>query len=266
MKISLVVSTYNTPEYLKKVLEGIKLQTERPYEALIADDGSGPETAETVERCRRALPFPVVHLWQEDRGFRAAKIRNEAIKKSSGDYIIALDGDCVPERHFISDHAALARKGFFFQGKRMLLGRRASASFEPALAQETGFLLKLFLSGGLKNAHHLLRLPFMPGFSFGGRSLRGTRSCNMGFFREDLMAVNGFNEDFVGWGREDSELAARLYKYGLGRKSHPFRALCFHLWHEENDRSGLEKNEELLADVLARPEYRCKNGISKLGS
>lgn len=86
----------------------------------------------------------------------------------------------------------------------------------------------------------------------------------MGFFREDLIAVNGFNEDFVGWGREDSELAARLYKYGLVRKNHPFRALCFHLWHEENDRSGLEKNEKILGDVLARPEYRCKNGISKL--
>ncbi len=262
MKISLVVSTYNNPEYLKKVLKGIRLQTENPYEVLIADDGSGPETAEAVENWRRTSPFPVFHMWQEDLGFRAAKIRNEAIKKSSGDYIVSLDGDCVPERHFISDHAALARKGFFFQGKRMLVGRQASASFDPALARKKGFLLGLFLKGEIKNTHHLLRLPLMPGLS--DRSLKGTRSCNMGFFREDLIAVNGFNEDFVGWGREDSELAARLYKYGLVRKNHPFRALCFHLWHEENDRSGLEKNEKILGDVLARPEYRCKNGISKL--
>ena len=262
MKISLVVSTYNNPGYLKKVLKGITLQTQPPYEALIADDGSGPDTAEAVGHwLNKPLPFPVFHLWQEDNGFRAAKIRNEAIRRSSGDYIITLDGDCVPERHFIRDHASLAQKGFFFQGKRLLIGKRASGFFDPVLASN-GYLLSLLLKGELKNSHHLLRLPFLPGFR--DASLKGTRSCNMGFFREDLIAVNGFNEDFVGWGREDSELAARLYKYGLNRKSHPFRALCFHLWHEGNDRSGLEKNEKILNDVLASPEYRCKNGISKL--
>ncbi len=261
MKISLLISTYNKTRYLTKVLQGVKLQTLLPDEVLIADDGSGPETASAIENLRKSLPVPLFHIWQEDLGFRAAKIRNEAVKKACGDYIIILDGDCVPERHFVADHACLAQKTFFCQGKRMLLGERGSGIFDPAEAVRTGYLLNLLLKGGIKNWHHLLRLPFLP--SFKDNALKGTRSCNMGFFRDDLIAVNGFNEDFVGWGREDTELVARLYKYGLKRKCHPFKAVCFHLWHKENDRSGLEKNEKILNNVLAGPGYRCENGISK---
>lgn len=261
MKLSLIISTYNKPAYLKKVLEGVKLQTRLPDEVLVADDGSGPDTALAVHEWRRS--FPLLHVWQEDKGFRAAKIRNEAIKRAGGDYIVVLDGDCVPERHFISDHMSLAGKNFFFQGKRLLLGRNCSSSFDPASAARKSYLLGLLRKGQIKNSHHLLPFRFLPPMK--DTALKGTRSCNMGFFRDDLFAVNGFNEDFSGWGREDSELVARLYKYGLKRKTHPFRALCYHLWHEENDKSRLDENEKLLARALfqAGAGYRCKNGISK---
>ncbi|MDA8171037.1 MAG: glycosyltransferase family 2 protein [Nitrospiraceae bacterium] len=261
MKLSLIISTFNKPGYLGKVLEGVRLQTEHPDEVLIADDGSGPETARLVEQWRRSLPCPVLHVRHEDQGFRAAKIRNEAIKKSGGDYIVILDGDCVPERHFVSDHVSLAQRKFFFQGKRLLLGKGVSDSFDPSRTVKKGYLPGLFLRGEIKNSHHLLRFRFFP--SLKDSRLKGARSCNMGFFRDDLVAVNGFNEDFTGWGREDSELVARLYKYGLKRKKHPFMALCFHLWHEDNDKSRLEINEKILSDALAHPGYRCENGISK---
>ncbi|MDA8085250.1 MAG: glycosyltransferase family 2 protein [Nitrospiraceae bacterium] len=261
MKLSLIIVTYNKPVYLEKVLEAVRIQTERPDEVLIADDGSGPETGALIDEWRRSLPCPLLHVWHEDKGFRAAKIRNEAIKKSSGDYIVILDGDCVPERHFVSDHASLARKKFFFQGKRLLLGKRISGSFDPSMAARKSYLFRLFLDGEIKNSHHLLRMSFLPAFRDG--RLKGTRSCNMGFFRDDLIAVNGFNEDFTGWGREDSELVARLYRYGLKRETHPFMALCFHLWHEENDKSRLEINEKILSGVLAGRQYRCKNGITR---
>ncbi|MDY0221981.1 MAG: galactosyltransferase-related protein, partial [Desulfobacterium sp.] len=84
-----------------------------------------------------------------------------------------------------------------------------------------------------------------------------------GFFREDLFAVNGFNQDFKGWGREDSELVARLYNYGLRRREHPFMAVCFHLWHLENDRENFMKNDALLNETILSGEYFCKNGLSR---
>jgi predicted glycosyltransferase involved in capsule biosynthesis len=86
----------------------------------------------------------------------------------------------------------------------------------------------------------------------------------MGFFREDIFAVNGFNEDFVGWGREDSELAVRFYRYGLSRKEHPFMAICFHLWHDENDKNRLAINDELLRKAIESDEYVCAKGLANL--
>jgi len=86
----------------------------------------------------------------------------------------------------------------------------------------------------------------------------------MGFFKEDLVAVNGFNQEFTGWGREDSELAARLYRYGLKRRENPFRAVCYHLWHPENSRTWLARNDELLEKTLQAKEFYCTRGIKSL--
>jgi glycosyltransferase involved in cell wall biosynthesis len=264
LNVSLIITTYNKPEYLKKVLAGIALQCLLPSEVLVADDGSDEKTKEVVDAFRSTVSFPVLHVWHEDLGFRAARIRNEAIRKASGDYIVFLDGDCIPPVNFLADHALLAERRYFFQGKRLLVSREASGSLDAPSAGALRSLLPLFVRGDLSHVHHLLRVPFFPALK--SRSLRGVRSCNMGVFRKDLIAVNGFNEDFVGWGREDSELVVRLYRYGLMRKTHPFRAVCFHLWHEENARDRLAANEELLRAALDSPEYRCRNGIEGAGA
>ncbi len=236
------------------------LQRTLPYEVLIADDGSGADTEKTIGQFKSRAFFHVEHLWQKHDGFRAARIRNQAIKKARGEYIIFLDGDCVPERHFIDDHLCLAEEGFFFQGKRVLLNRNASNRFEPA--QGRAMMLRLLAGGGVKNAHHMIRMPFWP--SSWDASLKGIKTCNMGMYVKDLLAVNGFNEGFVGWGREDSELAARLFKFGLMRKKHPFMAACFHLWHEEVSRDRLAINDSILQQTIAGSEYRCKDGIFKI--
>jgi glycosyltransferase involved in cell wall biosynthesis len=261
MKVSLIITTYNKPDYLKKVIDGVFLQRVLPHEIIIADDGSDEMTKNVVEEYGKTAPCPLVHVWQEDRGFRLARIRNKAIKRAAGEYLIFLDGDCVPSPHFIPDHVALAEGGCFFQGKRMLLSKEFSSLFEASRIGDRGFLLRLFLTGGVSNSHHLLRVPIFPALK--SRNLKGMRGCNVGFYRKDLIAVNGFNEDFIGWGREDSELAVRLYKYGLTRKTHPFQAVCFHLWHEENARKELAKNDELLRKALESSDYRCRNGIEE---
>ncbi len=265
MNVSVIVTTYNRPDSLKRVLDGLLNQTRLPNEIIVADDGSTVETAELVNLFSASTSScNIVHVRHEDQGFRAAEIRNRAILRTSGDYIISLDGDCVPGKHFIQDHVRLARQGFFFQGKRALVERELADSFTFNLCQRKIRLVVETLRGRISNAHHLLRIPCFPTLTT--TRMSGIRSCNMGFFREDLFAVNGFNQDFQGWGREDSELAVRLYNHGLKRREHPFMAICFHLWHEENDRTNFDRNDRLLKEILLSGNRRCLNGLVNDGS
>jgi len=261
MQISVIITTYNRPDALEKVLSGLYQQTRMPDEVLIADDGSTPETEALVLEVSVSAPFTVRHVWHADRGFRAAAIRNKAIRRSTGEYLVLLDGDCIPDRRFIADHSRLARRGYFFQGKRILIERTPTPDFRFSDTVGTVNKIRMFFSSGIGNRHHLLRLPFFPTTS--SRSLSGVRSCNLGLFRDDLFAVNGFNEEFTGWGREDSELVARLYNYGLRRKNHPFMAVCYHLWHADNDRSRLAFNDALLKEGIVSDNYYCRKGLNR---
>ncbi len=235
-------------------------QTRLPDEVLIADDGSDEKTADAVRELLGHAPFPIIHVRQEDKGFRAAKIRNKAITRSSGDYIILLDGDCVMGRHFISDHELLSEERCFIQGKRILVNKDAVSSFDYTVAASKLRLLCMAISGGISNAHHLLRIPYSSGRK--NRKLKGIKSCNMSFFKKDFVAINGFNEDFEGWGNEDSELACRFFKYGLFKKVHSFMAVCFHLWHPTN-KVAPDCNRLMLAAAISSKEYYCKNGLVK---
>lgn len=255
--VAVIVSTYNAHEYLAKVLDGYLAQTRPPDELIVADDGSDSRSGEVVTKFAPKTKFPVRHIWHEDLGFRAGKIRNEAVKACSAEYLIFTDGDCIPHRRSVEDHIRIMKVGYFVQGKRMLVSKQSSASFNyPGLRK----LVKMRLKGEFSGSHHLLRIP---GLTIRKRGLRGIKTCNFALHRKDFMAVNGFNEDFVGWGREDSELAVRLLKYGLKRKDVPFSAMMFHLWHEENVNEFLSRNEILLAEAIKSSSFYCKNGICK---
>lgn len=256
-KVSVIVTTYNSPAYLATVLNGYVRQTRLPDELVIADDGSTRETGDMAERFSKSAPFPVFHVWHEDRGFRAAAIRNKAVYASSGDYIVFTDGDCIPSPTFVSDHLRLSRKGFFIQGRRMLLSREFSCKVLEYRVME---LFSLALQGGLSGCHHLVRIP---GVAVVKNGLRGIKTCNFSLSREDILAVNGFNEDFSGWGREDAEFAARLFAFGLKRKDPLFSAVVLHLWHQENNRENLELNDQLLQQTAESGSYYCTNGLLK---
>ena len=260
MKLAVIVSTYNRPDTLGKVLDGLFDQTIAPDEILIADDGSDENSRQVVKGYLRRSVLPIKYIWHEDQGFRLAEIRNKAILQSVSDYLVLLDGDCIPNKYFIEDHRNLAQKGCFFQGKRVIVNKKLSPRFTRQDANSFKVLVKHLMTGNVSNGHHFFRIPFKA--IYYGTNLSGIRGCNMGFFKNDLHAVNGFNQAFFGWGKEDSELVVRLYKYGLRRKEHPFRAICYHLWHEQNERNNLNENERLLVQTIQSGEYYCESGLS----
>jgi len=259
-KISVIISTYNRPHYLAKVLDGFLNQTLKPHEIVIADDGSKKDTKQLIETYKDKSDIPIIHVWHEDNGFRLAEIRNKAIAKSNGDYIIICDDDSIPDVHFVEDHNKYKMKGCFIQGHRVLLGKEISTFITY---RECNFmqLLKYTFNGYVKNIRNAIRMPF-PLIKI-SKELKGIRGCNMSFYKKDLLRVNGYNENIVGWGREDSELAARLYNIGIVRKDIKFRLPVYHLYHDEFSRDRLNKNDEILNETIKKGISYCFNGINK---
>ncbi len=261
MKISVVITTYNRPSYLKKSLDGFLKQSHPPDEIVIADDGSSEKTASLIETLKKEITkINILHIWHEDRGFKLSQIRNRAISRASGIFLIICDDDVIPGYRFVQDHLEYSEEGYFIQGHRVLLGARASENFTYRDIS-LPWLFRLLLKRQASNILNAFRSP-VPLIRI-SRKLKGIRSCNMSFFRKDLIAVNGFNEDFEGWGKEDSELVVRFYKYGLRRKDIKFRAYCIHLYHTEYSRENLGGNIALLDRAISSNEFFCKNGIDK---
>jgi glycosyltransferase involved in cell wall biosynthesis len=260
MKVSVIITTYNRPDYLRRVLDAHLAQGRQPEEILVADDGSGPETALMLQELQVTSPIPIIHVWQENQGFRAGTIRNRAAAQATGSYLILTDDDIIPAANFIRDHVDYAETGHFIQGHRVLMGPHLS---RRGTYRDLSFgnLVKWGLRRQAANVTNGLTLPWP--LIVKSRQLKGIRSCNMSFFRRDFLAVNGFNQDFQGWGKEDSELAVRFFKYGLTRKDIRYRAGCFHLYHPEYSRDNLEQNLRLLAAAQAREGYYCANGIDQ---
>lgn len=257
MRTSVVVITYNWPEALRAVLRGLADQSELPYEVIVTDDGSGEATRSMLREMARDYPVRLVHLWQPDDGARMSRARNRGIAAAQGDYIVLMDGDMVPGRQFIRDHQAFARHECFVQGSRMLPNEEASARM---LAQDD-FRLHVF-SRGLERRRHALRLPWLArAWARPTVSRRGIKSCNMAFWREDLVALNGFNEAMTGWGREDAELAVRAFQHGLERRDLRFAGMAVHLWHRSRKYRGRSINDDILDATVAQNLERCEQGI-----
>jgi len=259
MRISVAVITYNWPVALERVLRALAAQTELPYEVIVTDDGSQPATRELLERLARNYPVRLVHLWQPDDGARMSRARNRAIAAAQGDYVILLDGDMVTERHFIADHRAFARRGCFVQGSRVLTGAALTARM---LAH--GVAAPGFFSRGIERRRHTLRLPLLARwYARPGTKQRGIKSCNMGFWRDDLLRLNGFNEAMTGWGREDTELAVRAFHAGLLRRELRFSALATHLYHPTRKHVVGNPNDRIVDDTRARRLVRCERGVDQ---
>jgi len=255
--VALIINTYDQPVYLARVLAGAARQTRLPDEVVLADDGSGEETRKLFADWSAGKSFRCEHIWQKKEGFRRARILNEAIAVARSEYIVFLDGDTVPHGWFMADHGEMASAGQFVQGHRALVGQRAAKDFgRDGIVRDR---LGAMCSGQLSGAANVFRWPFA--WKSQRADLRGIRGCNLAIWRADLLHVNGYNEAFTGWGREDTELAARLMNSGVRRVDVRGRALCYHLWHPPADRAGLAANDELLAAAVAESRQRCEQGL-----
>ena len=257
---SLIVTTYNWPEALELCLNSVIRQTVLPKEIIIADDGSGKNTEKLIRRFVRSYPnINIIHSWQEDEGFRLSMSRNRAISKAKGEYVIIIDGDLVLDRHFVQDHIENSEEGYFIQGSRVIMSPEKSEEIKSGT--EISFP-RSFFAKGMKNKTNMIRNRLLSRiFTKKDRKLKGIRGCNMSFFRKDLVTVNGFEEKIQGWGREDSEIAVRLFNNGIGKKRLKFSGLTYHIYHKENDRSKLGENDEFLAKVIKEKKKKAEKGL-----
>ena len=269
--ISVIVTTYNRPDALERVLAGCIEQYDPSYEIIVADDGSSDDTRSTIERIAETTPIQIHHVWQPDQGFRAAAIRNKGIAHARGDYLIFLDGDCVPQHDFVMQHRLLAQGGCVVTGSRILLDealtREVIEQKIPLPRQPAGFWLKQRLAGHAnKIAPLFIKLPDNAWRQVKKFKWRGIKSCNMSAWRRDLEQVNGFDESFVGWGHEDADLVLRLANHGVHRKLGAYATEIFHLWHREQARDQESSNYERVQAHLSDGCVRAEQGLAELST
>lgn len=272
MRLTLAITTHARADALARVLAGVAVQSRAPDELLIAEDGEDPETATMLARYAAArgagtgdAPPPPRHLRQPHQGFRVARLRNLAIAAATGDYLVFIDGDMLLHPLFLEDHLRCARRGWWTQGVRVPLDATAT---RRALAAPAGLADAPALPGpfgrgrfGLRRAAlwHAPRLQ-RPLRAIGAPVL-AVKSCNQGFWRDDLLRVNGFDERFEGWGSEDKELCARLGHAGVRRQALLGGGIACHLHHPPAARGRRAFNESLLAATRAARTIRCTRGV-----
>jgi len=259
--LGLVVNTFNQPDYLARVLRAVARQTTLPSEVLLADDGSADATRDVFAAWAKTQSFRAEHVWQPHEGFRRSRVLNQAIARARADYLVFLDGDTVPHPAFLADHRRLARAAHFLQGHRALIEQPAAVWF--GLGDFSADRRRALCQWQLSGLKHAFRWP-RPRVRLRG-DLRGIRGCNLGLWRADLVRVNGYNEAFTGWGREDSELAVRLMNAGAQRLDARGWALCYHLWHPPASRDNLAANDDLLAQAQREHATRCALGLDQHG-
>lgn len=258
MRTAFVVLTYNRCDALLAVLRGLAAQCGPDNEVVIADDGSRPDQVSALRWGLPRFDCPVRHVWHPDVGFTASRARNLGALHARADYLVFLDGDCVPNRRFVAMHARLATPGAFVNGSRILLGEtltaRVLAGQVDLAALQWADWLRLRVRGEVNKLTHLLPWPTAPGRRQARFRWKGIRSCNLGVWYRDLQAANGFDQTFSGWGHEDADLVLRLHNLGCVRKNGFLATEVFHLAHAETSRLHEASNRDR---VLARMQNQC---------
>jgi len=243
VQVALLITTYNRPDALNLVLESVSRQSRLPDQVIICDDGSDSNTSEIAASWSNQLP--IRHAWSPDMNFRAALTRNLGILKSAADILIFLDGDCLLPPSFIEQHVKLVEPGHLVSGGRHLLNYKQTKSvLSRALALSAVFDNWKFSSWPLGFLRDL-----------SPRNWESVRTCNLSLYREDALRIAGFDESYVGWGREDSDFVVRLIHSGVKIRSGRLAACVAHLYHSESSRNNLSINDQRFRESLNNPEH-----------
>ena len=255
---SLIVSTYNRPDALRISVESIFRQVQLPDEIIIADDGSGPTTVELINQLKKESPVPIEHVWQEDEGYQLARIRNRAFAAAKYDYIIQIDGD------FVQDHLNMAKPSTFFSGSRTMIDETLTKEVLQKQVHADEIPAK---KDHLSKKTNAVRSPFLTQLTYlyqrNDRNYKYVIGCNMAFWKKDLGKVNGYDESFKGWGKEDNDLAVRLQNAGIKLRFIKFGAITYHLHHKVADLSAVPSNEEKLNESIREKRTFVPNGLNK---
>lgn len=260
MKISLIVSVYKNIKYLELVLQSIQLQTYKNFELIVAEDNNGSEMKEYLNNKRENFVVTIQHVFQEDKGFRKNKILNEAIRVSTGEFLVFVDGDCILHRNFLQEYAKNAKKNTCLLGRRVELGEKSSREL-----LNYGDVKKINLLWLMKNFTYGIEegiyLPFLP-----SRKSVGVFGCNFGLYKEDILKINGFDEDYVrATAGEDSDIDWRLEKNGVEYRSLKNKAIQYHIYHKRTNREEDGTfNWKILENKKKEGIIFCKNGLNKL--
>ena len=261
-KISVIVSTYNRCDALQVCLLSLFKQTVLPDEVIIGDDGSTEETASLIARLQEQAPFPIIHVWHEDKGFRLAMMRNKCLARSTGNYIIEIDGDVFLHPKLIADHLREAGRGIYVKGGRVNLGKELTEEICKSGMVRPIHVWTKGIESKPENAIHCIWLArfLAPRYR---RKRSAALGCNMSFFREDFIKVNGYDEFYEGWGSEDIDLGKRLLNSGCRKRYLKFAGIVYHLWHEDKFMYNKTKNLQYMRMLDERKAVRCTNGVDK---
>lgn len=232
-EVSLVITTFNWPSALKLVLQSVSEQNLMPAQVIVVDDGSSADNRSVIASFDKSLSIEIV--WQDNRDFRAARARNLGLSRVKHEYVIFVDGDCLMPPNFIQEHLKLAQRRKIIAGSRLLINEKETrrliqeAKFKVNLPRFTHYKFKQLALGTLRDLNQ--------------KSWGTVRSCNFSMHKDDILEIGGFDESYIGWGREDSDLVVRMLKNGATVRSGRFAACVAHLYHEELSRDQLSVND-----------------------
>ena len=269
-RVSVILTTYEQPRALELVLRGYARQTVADFEVVVADDGSGPETGEVIDRVGEDAALTIRRVWHEDRGFRKTEILNRAIVAAAGDYLVFSDGDCIPREDFVAVHIGEARPSRFLSGGYLKLPRELSETMTPDDVSSGRVFERSWLSAkGRKGGRRRIRLSQSPRLASLLDRVTPTRPTwnghNASTWKRSVVAVNGFDMD-MGYGGLDRALGERLLNLGLRGRQIRHRAPCLHLWHPRPYRSPevVAANRAIRSRIRTHGEVRARLGIAEL--
>lgn len=260
-KISVIVSTYNAEEWLKKVLWGFNCQIFKDFEVVIADDGSGPKTKELLEELSEKVFYNIVHVWQEDDGFQKSRVLNKAVEACNAEYIIMTDGDCIPREDFVEVHYINKEVGYFISGGYYMLPMNISKMITlDDIEKQNCFNIHWLMDKGIPKTFKNNKLTasgfiskLLNTFTPTNASWNGHNSSG---WKKDILNVNGFDERMQ-YGGQDRELGERLFNFGIKSKQLRYSAVCVHLDHKR----GYKTPESIAKNQAIRKETRSKKAV-----